>query len=145
MSAGSKGTIQTLLLYFPLYTSATLPTWKNHKPCSFSTVPKNSSDLSSRQRKGKERKNGPQKFFSRLHVSSIHNMVCVRKKCQPIAALALPYVLCQVASRKHTGISFDFLNHPLNLCPVTRLNTSCLLPSCLRELLHETAQSQQGI
>ena len=124
MSADSKGTIQTLLLYFPLYTSATLPTWKTTNLAVSALFPKKFLLTHRDKEQKKERKNGRPKFFSRLHVSVSTRWPESAKMASNISTC---FVLCTVSNRKQEN---TLKSHLISLTTPEICVGSVFLVSC---------------
>jgi hypothetical protein len=146
MRAGSKGTIQTLFLYFPLYTSATLPTWKTTNLAVSALFQKNFLlTHRDKEEEKKERKNGRPKFFSPLHVSVSTRWSESAKMSSNISTC---FVLCTVSNRKQENTlkaHLISLTTPEICVQAPDWTGIVFLASCFLGLLHETAQPQQRI
>ena len=92
-----KGDNTDFIAIFSIVHISNFAYMENHKHCSFSTFPKKNPPDSSRQRRGKERKNGRPKFFSRLHVSVSTRWPESAKMASNISTC---FVLCTVSNRK---------------------------------------------
>jgi len=106
-----KGDNTDFIAIFSIVHISNFAYMKNHKPCSFSTVPKKNPPDSSRQRAKERKKEWTPKILLTTSCVSIHKMARVRKNGIQYQHLLCPMYCVKSQAGKHTEIAFDFLNH----------------------------------